>query len=443
MAEPIAVKPPSSEPMIPLSRVVHMIEAGANKAIDTVLRALGIDEAGEPKLLSSDHEQLMQENGYDKDECANIRTEVMDLPVEAQARWIKAYAARRDNTKTLAIVQACKLSSVAAWHAVHQGWRKIEGSWKVFKAASLEPMQDSERWLVRHENLVKPTEFPSKQEAVAFALILSAGEIPQFKSLRNPDGTLSEQFEDAAGKAIASLPKVLCEYMKTLGHDEVSAEAYAEGLVKRSEAATPIDGSHELKPADMPAESIATPAQADTEVSAMPVVQADTKQVTSTPEKPSVSGLPTYETAKQVPGKGAVSGTGGFVSTEKAPKQAPSGGGDKHSMKSEPVGKSAQLAAESDRAIDALVRSKGLSQEMGKIMASARGKTIMARLIKIANATLCLDPAFAAAMTDEARDFVSAKIAKLVEEGKDQSQASAIAFNMARDRGFDVPAAPK
>ena len=43
-----------------------------------------------------------------------------------------------------------------------------------------------------------------------------------------------------------------------------------------------------------------------------------------------------------------------------------------------------------------------------------------------------------AKMTPEARDFVSKKIKKLIEEGYEHDQASAIAYDMARDKGYDV-----
>jgi len=41
-------------------------------------------------------------------------------------------------------------------------------------------------------------------------------------------------------------------------------------------------------------------------------------------------------------------------------------------------------------------------------------------------------------LTDKAQDYVSMKIAKLKDEGYDDAQATAIAFSMARKRGFDV-----
>lgn len=42
-------------------------------------------------------------------------------------------------------------------------------------------------------------------------------------------------------------------------------------------------------------------------------------------------------------------------------------------------------------------------------------------------------------VSDEAQDWISRKIKKLVNEGKDQDQAVAIAYSMARDKGYDVP----
>jgi len=46
-------------------------------------------------------------------------------------------------------------------------------------------------------------------------------------------------------------------------------------------------------------------------------------------------------------------------------------------------------------------------------------------------------------MTDEAQKFISDKIRKLMDEGKPQNQAIAIAYEMARERGYDVPNKPK
>jgi hypothetical protein len=50
---------------------------------------------------------------------------------------------------------------------------------------------------------------------------------------------------------------------------------------------------------------------------------------------------------------------------------------------------------------------------------------------------------FAAKMTPEAQEFISKKIKVLMDEGYPQEQAIAIAYSMARERGFDVPEAPK
>lgn len=49
----------------------------------------------------------------------------------------------------------------------------------------------------------------------------------------------------------------------------------------------------------------------------------------------------------------------------------------------------------------------------------------------------------AAKMTEEAREFISKKIKTLMDEGYPQEQAIAIAYNMAREKGYDVPEAPK
>jgi hypothetical protein len=46
-------------------------------------------------------------------------------------------------------------------------------------------------------------------------------------------------------------------------------------------------------------------------------------------------------------------------------------------------------------------------------------------------------------LSDEAQDFISKKIEILRNEGKDADQASAIAYSMARQKGYDVPAPPK
>lgn len=46
-------------------------------------------------------------------------------------------------------------------------------------------------------------------------------------------------------------------------------------------------------------------------------------------------------------------------------------------------------------------------------------------------------------LSDEAQEFISKKIEILRKEGKDADQASAIAYSMARQKGFDVPAPPK
>lgn len=48
-----------------------------------------------------------------------------------------------------------------------------------------------------------------------------------------------------------------------------------------------------------------------------------------------------------------------------------------------------------------------------------------------------------AKMTPEAQTFISNKIKALVDEGYEQEQASAIAYNMARDKGYDIPEKPK
>jgi hypothetical protein len=42
-------------------------------------------------------------------------------------------------------------------------------------------------------------------------------------------------------------------------------------------------------------------------------------------------------------------------------------------------------------------------------------------------------------MSAEAREWIGKKIAKLKDEGKENDQAVAIAYSMARKRGFDVP----
>src|ERR1700693_1891075 len=46
-------------------------------------------------------------------------------------------------------------------------------------------------------------------------------------------------------------------------------------------------------------------------------------------------------------------------------------------------------------------------------------------------------------LSDEAQSFISKKIEILRKEGKDADQASAIAYSMAREKGFDVPEPPK
>lgn len=45
-------------------------------------------------------------------------------------------------------------------------------------------------------------------------------------------------------------------------------------------------------------------------------------------------------------------------------------------------------------------------------------------------------------MTKEAGDFISNKIPKLMDEGYDQKQAIAIAYQMAREEGYNVPENP-
>jgi hypothetical protein len=49
----------------------------------------------------------------------------------------------------------------------------------------------------------------------------------------------------------------------------------------------------------------------------------------------------------------------------------------------------------------------------------------------------------AAKMTPEAQEFISKKIKILMDEGYPQDQAIAIAYSMAREKGFDVPEVPK
>lgn len=49
----------------------------------------------------------------------------------------------------------------------------------------------------------------------------------------------------------------------------------------------------------------------------------------------------------------------------------------------------------------------------------------------------------AAKMTDEAQEFISKKIKTLMDEGYSQDQAIAIAYNMAREKGYDVPESSK
>lgn len=46
-------------------------------------------------------------------------------------------------------------------------------------------------------------------------------------------------------------------------------------------------------------------------------------------------------------------------------------------------------------------------------------------------------------LSDEAQDFISKKIEILSKEGKDAGQAAAIAYSMAREKGYDVPEPPK
>jgi hypothetical protein len=49
----------------------------------------------------------------------------------------------------------------------------------------------------------------------------------------------------------------------------------------------------------------------------------------------------------------------------------------------------------------------------------------------------------AAKMTPEAQEFISKKIKVLMDEGYPQEQAIAIAYSMAREKGYDVPESPK
>ena len=57
-------------------------------------------------------------------------------------------------------------------------------------------------------------------------------------------------------------------------------------------------------------------------------------------------------------------------------------------------------------------------------------------------AVKCFTASREAKLTPEAQEFISKKIKKLMDEGKPQDQAIAIAYNMARERGFDVPESP-
>jgi hypothetical protein len=48
-----------------------------------------------------------------------------------------------------------------------------------------------------------------------------------------------------------------------------------------------------------------------------------------------------------------------------------------------------------------------------------------------------------AKISDKCRQYIERKIKLLLKEGRPQKQAVAIAYNMARDRGCDIPAAKR
>jgi hypothetical protein len=310
----------------------------------------------------------------------------------------------------------------------------------------------SGRWNVLHANFLKPLSYQSREEAESMVKSLAADDTPKVSKVGDSFAiTHPDWVAPVAVKSAEDAQKVVESKLREMGESEEVAQAEAMDIVSevvKPQAASTLEVDQSAAAATFSPQILADMKSiADalgisendlririqqlrdeksgaSEVSEMPAgenigasvkVNADIKQ-----NDGEVKGFPNTDVSAGKPGN--FPKVPGMVETSTP-------------MKTIEPGKAGALGLRSDQAKKFDVKIQhGLSCEkahmaFASLTASAKG---------LEKVTAALN-AVSAQLTEEAQKFVSDKIATLRKEGKDESQAAAIAYSMAREAGYEIP----
>jgi hypothetical protein len=373
------------------SKILGTVREGLRKSF-------GADDV--PIGLSDESEKLMAERGIPEAERPDLRKQLDGLPTEAQSMWLKTftdakvYALSQEDLKASASEYAAR----TAWSVVDRRFEKKNSHWAARKA-SIEFDAGIGKFKVDHKSLMKPLTFASRPEAETAFNAISAAAAPTVKvegegfSLTHPD------WKEAVSAASAEdAQNVAQRKLEDEGWSDTEAQTKAGELVAAAQKEKVMAGIE---------------------------VKGDAKQ-----GKDGVTGIaPATEGITQ--GKDGSVKVPGYTSTEGQPgKAVPATTKPLATQNDYAAG-----AAAHDRMVNQLKSKKGLMT----VAASFRDCSA----IDVGEMARTITRLFAADMTPEAREFISNKIGILRGEGKDEAQAAAQAYSMAREAGYDVPEPPK
>ena len=171
-------------------------------------------------------------------------------------------------------------------------------------------------------------------------------------------------------------------------------------------------------------------------------VQAADQKAPAGPKDQAIAGPKTEGIKQGAPGSDSHPSVPGYVVTEKPAKDVLPSGGKDGGLKQEQKSSDYEGSAKKhDALVEQLKAKKGLMTSASQLADTTEGMKALGTALAIAKGALMLK----ADVTEEARSFISNKIAKIREDHPDwdQDRAIAAAYSVASEAGYQVPEPPK